>query len=82
MTDQKKLEVLIRLVDWSNAQDGQIVVELLDNYAHDPMGGASPLSDYAKQHLAAAMAATPGAFSAIGFLDNKPVALANSRWRY
>jgi len=77
MTDQKKLEVLIRLADWSNAQDGQIVVELLDNYAHDPMGGASPLSDYAKQHLAAAMAATPGAFSAIGFLDNKPVALAN-----
>jgi ribosomal protein S18 acetylase RimI-like enzyme len=35
------------------------------------------LSAFAKEHLPATMAATPGAFSVIGFQAGNPVALAN-----
>ena len=70
-------ELQIRLADWSNPDDGLVVVNLLNAYAQDPMGGGAPLSAYAKQNLPAAMAATPGAFSVIGFQAGKPVALAN-----
>jgi GNAT superfamily N-acetyltransferase len=70
-------ELVIRLADWSNPGDGVTVVNLLDAYAHDPMGGAAPLTAFAKEHLPATMAATPGAFSVIGFQAGNPVALAN-----
>lgn len=70
------------LADWNNSSDCDTVVALLQAYALHPMGGAEPLSDYAVQNLPQAMAATPGAFSVIGWHvgdDNhrRPVALAN-----
>jgi len=67
----------IRLVDWENQEDCQTVVSLLDAYAKDPMGGSAPSTQYVRDNLATSMAATPGAFSAVGFLNDKPVALAN-----
>jgi ribosomal protein S18 acetylase RimI-like enzyme len=70
-------ELNIRLADWNNPEDGRAVVNLLNAYAIDPMGGAAPLSAYAQEHLPATMAATPGAFSVIGLLGETPVALAN-----
>lgn len=69
--------VYVRLADWSNPSDGVLVVALLDAYARDPMGGNIPLSNHARDNLANAMASMPGAFSAIGYLQDKPVALAN-----
>ena len=71
------VNIVIRCADWSNPADCDMVVNLLDAYAQDPMGGAAPLSAYARENLAASMAKTPGAFSAIGFLGETPVALAN-----
>ncbi|MFK7860140.1 MAG: GNAT family N-acetyltransferase [Granulosicoccus sp.] len=70
------------LADWNNPDDCKTVVALLQAYALHPMGGAEPLSDYAAQHLPQAMAATPGAFSVIGWhVDadglRRPIALAN-----
>lgn len=65
------------LADWNDAADCAAVVDLLDAYAQDPMGGGTPLSDHARKHLPSAMAATPGAFSVIGRLGGRPVALAN-----
>jgi ribosomal protein S18 acetylase RimI-like enzyme len=43
------------------------------------MGGSEPLSDFAKQHLVAAMAARPGIFSVLAFDDSAalPVGLVN-----
>ena len=70
-------ELEIRLADWSNPEDGLTVVNLLDSYAQDPMGGAAPLSEFSKKNLPRAMAVTPGAFSVIGFQGETPVALAN-----
>lgn len=70
------------LADWSSRIDCNAVVSQLQAYALHPMGGAEPLSQYAAQNLPAAMAATPGAFSVLGWLvregsERKPAALAN-----
>ena len=69
--------VQIRLADFTDAEDANTVVQLLEGYALDPMGGAEPLSQYAKDNLARVMRETPGAFSVIGFVGADPVALAN-----
>lgn len=65
------------LARWDNVDDCSAVVQLLDAYARDPMGGGTPLSEHAREHLPQAMAATPGAFSVIGRIQGRPVALAN-----
>jgi GNAT superfamily N-acetyltransferase len=69
--------VSFALARWDDPWDCAAVVELLDGYARDPMGGGAPLSEYARGHLPQAMAATPGAFSVIGRRNDAPVALAN-----
>ena len=63
--------------DYGNEQHGRHVVALLDTYARDPMGGASPLTEVTKAGLIAGLAATPGAFSLIALMDGGPVGLAN-----
>ena len=77
MSDSMTSELNIRLADWESPDDGNTVVSLLDAFAHDPMGGGAPLSTYVKNNLPDAMAATPGAFSVIGFQSGQAVALAN-----
>lgn len=78
--------VEFRLADWQRPVDCEAVVRMLDAYARHPMGGAEPLSDYARQHLADAMRATTGAFSVLGWrapiskdpsVEHEAVALAN-----
>jgi len=86
MTDSKPTtgDIEFRLADWTLEEDRVAVVELLDAYAHHPMGGAEPLPEHVRQHLPDAMANTPGAFSVLGWRlpDNESnrataVALAN-----
>jgi GNAT superfamily N-acetyltransferase len=66
-----------KLVEYSDNEDVESLLSLLDHYAKDPMGGGSGLSDFAKSSLAGALANFPGAFSVIGRFDGKAVALAN-----
>lgn len=66
--------------DYANARHAQVLVELLDAYAQDPMGGGEPLSDFAKQNLVACLAARPQAFSVLAFADAdevQPLGLIN-----
>jgi ribosomal protein S18 acetylase RimI-like enzyme len=44
-------------------------VSVLDAYARDPMGGASPLSEFARTNLVCALAARPQAFSVLAFSE-------------
>ena len=69
--------VSFSLAQWDVQDDSDAVVHLLDDYARDPMGGGAALSDYARENLARTMASMPGAFSVIGRMSGKPVALAN-----
>lgn len=73
---------LIRVcqADYGRIDHAAAVVSLLDAYARDPMGGAEPLSDFARTNLVAALAARPQAFSVLAFggVDGEtPVGLVN-----
>ncbi|WP_265587303.1 GNAT family N-acetyltransferase [Sphingomicrobium arenosum] len=67
----------ITLADYRDPADAAVVVDLLDAYARDPMGGGEPLAETTRATLAAKLAEVPGAFSLIARLDGKPVGLAN-----
>lgn len=54
------------------------LVQLLDHYARDPAGGGHPLSDFARAHLAEALAARPFVFSVLAWDDGVPVGLINA----
>jgi GNAT superfamily N-acetyltransferase len=63
--------------DYRNPRHASALVELLDAYAQDPAGGGEPLSDFARTHLVAELAARPQAFSVLAFADDQPVGLVN-----
>jgi ribosomal protein S18 acetylase RimI-like enzyme len=63
--------------DYANPDHATALVELLDAYARDPMGGGEGLSDFAKTHLVAALAARPQAYSVLAFEAERAVGLVN-----
>jgi ribosomal protein S18 acetylase RimI-like enzyme len=63
--------------DYQNPCHARALVALLDAYAQDPAGGGAPLSEFAKTHLVAELAARPQAFSVLAFADEQPVGLVN-----
>lgn len=72
----------IRVVraDYNNPVHAAALVAMLDAYASDPMGGSEPLSNFAKEHLVAALAARPQAYSVLAFDgegDDHPAGLVN-----
>ena len=64
-------------VDYRNPMHGQALVAMLDAYARDPAGGATPLSEFARTNLVPALAERPQAFSVLAFDGDQPVGLAN-----
>jgi ribosomal protein S18 acetylase RimI-like enzyme len=70
---------MIRIIqaDYGNPVHAAALVQMLDAYARDPMGGGEPLSDFAKAYLAEALAARPQAFSLLAYEGDAPVGLAN-----
>jgi ribosomal protein S18 acetylase RimI-like enzyme len=69
--------ITARLADYQSAGDAQALVSLLDAYARDPAGGGVPLSEFAKSHLAPALASRPQAFSVLAFDGDQAVGLIN-----
>lgn len=63
--------------NYQHPAHAQALVFLLDAYARDVAGGGKPLSDFAKQHLVAELAARPQAFSVLAFDGTQPVGLVN-----
>ncbi len=63
--------------DYQNPHHARALVALLDAYAQDPAGGGAPLSEFAKTHLVAELAARPQAFSVLAFAGEQPVGLVN-----
>lgn len=53
--------------DYANLTHADALVRMLDAYAQDPMGGGESLSDFARTHVVAALAARPFAFSVLAF---------------
>lgn len=65
------------VADYLDPNQGQDIIQLLNEYASDPMGGNEPLSKFARDHLITSLTAVPGAFSILCYIDSEPVGLAN-----
>ncbi len=76
-TKDSGLDVRVEDLDYGNARHAADLIELLDGYARDPMGGGHPLSAFAKAHLAQALAVRAQAFSVIAYDQDAAVGLVN-----
>ena len=63
-------------VDFSNPEHGRQVLAMLNEYASGPMGGNSPLPDYAQQNLIAELARRPTAPALLARVDGQPAGVA------
>jgi ribosomal protein S18 acetylase RimI-like enzyme len=66
--------------NYANPAHAAAVVNMLDAYARDPMGGGEGLSDFAIAHVVQSLAARPQAYSVLAFAgddDTTPVGLVN-----
>lgn len=73
----KQSVLTVVLADYHDLTHARALVDLLDSYASDPAGGGEPLSEFAKTHLVAALAARPQAFSVLAFMGDQAVGLIN-----
>ena len=70
-------DVSVRLVDYSDPHDAAEMIELLDVYSRDPMGGGKPLATETRNTLTQNLAKLDHAFSFIATVDGEPAGLAN-----
>lgn len=63
------LELRIVQADYADSGHVRTLIDLLDGYARDPMGGSEGLSEFARENLPAAMLARPMLFSVLAFDD-------------
>lgn len=64
--------------DYGLPEHADAIVALLDDYAHDPMGGAEPLAEETRANLVAELAKRPFALGIIAFVDGQPAGLINA----
>ncbi|MDN3650631.1 GNAT family N-acetyltransferase [Reinekea marina] len=72
-----EMNINIRLANYADASDANIILDQLNAYAQDPMGGGSPLKEEVRENLISSLHKIPGAFSLIAFVDNEPAGFAN-----
>lgn len=68
----------IKPVDYNDPTHAQALVTLLNAYAEEPIGGATPLTAEVRQSLVPALAKVAGAYSFIVWEGEEPVALLNA----
>lgn len=64
-------------VDYRDPKQAQQLVNLLDAYARDAMGGGEGLSEEVRTHLCERLAQHPTALSAIAYVDGQAAGLIN-----
>lgn len=67
----------VRPVDYADAIQGQHLIELMEAYATDSMGGGQPLGENVTSRLLAQMHCRPHVGSAIVYVDEQPAGLVN-----
>lgn len=67
----------IRLADFSQQQDKQALITLMECYAQDEAGGGYGLSGFVKENLATSLASIEGAFTVLAFIEDTAVGLIN-----
>ncbi len=70
------MNLVVRLADLQRAEDAAAVVEIIDGYARDPVGGGRPLPAAVRDRLPAALARHPTAVIFLAFVDAEPAGVA------
>ena len=71
-----EMPLSVRPVDFADARDVAIYLDLLDAYARDPMGADSPLPADVRERLPRDLAVHPGVHCLIAELHGTPVGMA------
>ena len=71
------MNIEIVKADFAKPTHATAFISALDAYARDPMGGGSPLSDYARVNLVATLARRNDWFTVLAFVDGEVAGLAN-----
>jgi ribosomal protein S18 acetylase RimI-like enzyme len=67
----------ILIADYSDEFHASAIVNLMNAYAMDKMGGGESLPESVKQVLVSEMAKVPNAFTVLSLVDGKPAGLIN-----
>ena len=70
------VKVQVRAADYGNPGDRAGIVEVLDSYASDPVGGGKPLRDDVRKRLVPALRDQANALVLLAFVEGQPVGLA------
>lgn len=71
------MSIEVVIVDYLNPQQASDLVNLLNHYAQDEMGGGQPLSENTRANLPGALAERSNAFSLICYINGQPAGLTN-----
>lgn len=71
------MKIELVLADYQNARHQRDLLYLLDSYATDPMGGAEPLDEDARDSLCRELAARPHVFTLLCYVDEQPAGICN-----
>ncbi len=70
--------ITVKVVDYLDPSDRQALIDMLDMYARDPMGGGEPLAADTRLRLCDDLSRVAGAISWLAFKDGKPIGLLNA----
>jgi ribosomal protein S18 acetylase RimI-like enzyme len=71
------MPIKIIQADYNNPQHGRHIIEMLDCYANDPMGGNKALPDYVAQNLVYELSHRSHAISILAYVQSQPAGLIN-----
>lgn len=71
------MTIKIIQANYNNPQHGRHIIELLDCYANDPMGGNEALPDFVAQNLIHALSNRSDAISIVAYVEGQPAGLIN-----
>lgn len=71
------MSIKIIQANYNNPQHGRHIIEMLDCYANDPMGGNQALPDYVAQNLVYALSNRSNAISILAYVEGQPAGLLN-----
>lgn len=74
--------ITIRPVDWRRRAHKQAVVECINSYAADAIGGGAPLSAAARARIPKALAANPNALVLLAWSGEEAVGVANCHFGF
>ncbi|MFK8011328.1 MAG: GNAT family N-acetyltransferase [Marinicellaceae bacterium] len=71
------MSIKIIQANYNDPQHGRHIIEMLDCYANDPMGGNTALPDYVAQNLVHALSNRSNAISILAYVEGQPAGLLN-----